>query len=229
MIKSPELLRLERKVVRCTLCPRLVRWRREAARVKTARFAHEEYWGKPVLAFGDPGARLLVVGLAPAAHGGNRTGRMFTGDRSGDWLYRALHRFGFASRPESKGRDDGMKLADCFITAAARCAPPLNKPDAREFANCRPYLLAELRLLARVSVVVGLGKLAFDAAFDALKETGRAAVAKRPAFGHGKEYRLSPEIVLIGSYHPSQQNTFTGRLTEPMFDAIFRRVRTLLQ
>lgn len=225
MDRSEELRRLERKVVRCTLCPRLVRWRSEVARARTARFAHETYWGKPVPSFGDVRARLLIVGLAPAAHGANRTGRMFTGDRSGEWLYRALHRFGFASSPVSAARDDGMKLTGCYITAAARCAPPLNKLDRRELENCRPFLVAEAGLLERVEVVIGLGRVAFDAAFDALKAAGRTRLSKRPAFGHGKQYRVAKGLTLIGSYHPSQQNTFTGRLTAPMFDTVFRLAR----
>lgn len=228
-MKARSLDALNRKIVACTLCPRLVRWRTQVAREKTRRYAAETYWGKPVPGFGDPSARLLLVGLAPAAHGGNRTGRMFTGDRSGDWLYRALYKAGFASRPESIDRRDGQTLDDCYITATCRCAPPLNKPLPKEIANCRPFLHAELSLLSNLRVVIGLGKLGFDAAFESFRETGRTTASRRPRFAHGAEFRLNDRITLLGSFHPSQQNTFTGRLTEPMFDTIFRRARTLLR
>lgn len=219
---------LNRKITACKLCPRLVRWRTKVAREKTLRYRDQEYWGKPIPGFGDPHARLLLVGLAPAAHGGNRTGRMFTGDRSGDWLYRALYNAGFARHPRSIDRNDGQELTDCFITATCRCAPPLNKPLHREIRNCRPFLHAELRILDRVEVIVGLGKLGFDTAYQAFVELGRASLPRKPRFGHGVEVQLNESVTLLGSFHPSQQNTFTGRLTEPMFNAVFRRVNTLL-
>lgn len=212
----------ERVISRCRRCPRLVEWRERVAREKVRRFAEERYWGKPVPGFGDPGARLVLVGLAPAAHGGNRTGRMFTGDRSGEWLYRALYRAGFASRPHSSGRGDGLVLADCYITAAARCAPPGNRPLREELQRCRPWLLQEMQALRAMRVIVGLGAVGYRAAAETLERLGRIAGA--PPFGHGV-IRRSSGLVLIGSYHPSQQNTFTGRLTEPMFDAVFRAAR----
>jgi uracil-DNA glycosylase len=218
--------RLKDLVCECTLCPRLVKWREHVARVRVARFQDQEYWGRAVPSLGAARARLLIVGLAPAAHGGNRTGRIFTGDRSGDWLYRALHRFGFANQPNSTGRDDGLKLIDCYITAVLHCAPPLNRPEASEIANCRPYLVREWELLRQVRVIVALGKLAFDSVWSLATSQERR---KRPAFSHGLEVALDPRRTLIASFHPSQQNTFTGRLTEPMFDRIFRRCRRLLQ
>jgi uracil-DNA glycosylase family 4 len=219
---------LQEKIVDCFRCPRLVEWRERVAREKVRRFADQEYWGRPVPSLGDPRARLLVVGLAPAAHGGNRTGRVFTGDRSGDWVFRALHRAGFANQPTSTHKGDGLLLRDCYITATIHCAPPDNKPLPEEVRNCRPYLLEELELLGRVRVVVGLGRIGFDAAFDALRAVGRAGPGRRPAFGHGAEHGLGPALTLLGSFHPSQQNTFTGRLTEPMFDDVFARARALL-
>jgi uracil-DNA glycosylase len=218
---------IQKEVMACSLCPRLVAWREQTAREKVRRFAHEEYWGKPVPAFGDPEARLLLVGLAPAAHGGNRTGRMFTGDRSGDWLYRALFRAGFAGQPASTSRDDGMVLADCYITAAARCAPPLNTLLPAELSNCRRYLLREITVLNNLRVVIGLGSIGFRAALESLSALGKATFSKRPSFSHGAEYR-SGRISLIASYHPSQQNTFTGRLTERMFNQIFLLARRRL-
>lgn len=223
-----ELEKIQRKVIRCRLCPRLVQWREQVARDKTRRFADWDYWGKPNPSFGDPKARLLLIGLAPAAHGGNRTGRMFTGDRSGDWLYRALHKAGFANQPDSISRDDGMKLKDCYITASCRCAPPLNKLLPQELVKCRPYLLSELRCLQRVRVIVGLGRIGFDTAVISLRELGRIDFVRRPKFGHGVEYEFDKGLTVIGSFHPSQQNTFTGRLTESMLDAIFARSRALL-
>jgi uracil-DNA glycosylase family 4 len=217
---------IQREVVACRDCPRLVRHREATAEAKTKRFAGEAYWGRAVPSFGDPKARLLVVGLAPAAHGGNRTGRMFTGDRSGDWLYEALHRYGFASAPSSISRFDGLRLQDAFITAVARCAPPANKPLAEELENCRRYLEGELRIL-ELRVVIALGRIAFDGFLAAWEELGHA-LRPRPAFAHGSEYAVSSRLRLLASYHPSQQNTFTGRLTRPMFHRVFRRARRIL-
>jgi uracil-DNA glycosylase family 4 len=223
-----QLESLQEQVIRCRLCPRLVRWREQVAREKTKRFEEWDYWGKPNPSFGDPRTRLLLVGLAPAAHGGNRTGRMFTGDRSGDWLYRALHKAGFANKPSSVSRADGLRLRDCYITATCRCAPPLNKLLPKEIENCRPFLLQELQLLTRVTVIIGLGKIGFDAAFASLQQLGWTPKGKRPKFSHGAEFAVNEHLTLLGSFHPSQQNTFTGRLTEPMFDSVFRQAKALL-
>jgi len=223
-----KLLQLHREIIACRRCPRLVAWREGIAREKTKRFAAEEYWGKPVPSFGDFNARLLIVGLAPAAHGGNRTGRTFTGDRSGEWLYRALHKAGFANQPVSTHRNDGLKLKDCLITAPLRCAPPQNKPTAEELANCRPFLLQEIALLKSVRVVIALGKIAFDTALSVFGEVYGIDHSPKPKFAHRGEVRLTGKITLLASFHPSQQNTFTGRLTEAMFDAVFRRARQLL-
>ncbi|MFQ5788947.1 MAG: uracil-DNA glycosylase [Acidobacteriota bacterium] len=224
-----ELAALEREVVACRRCPRLVAHRYRAAKIKTRRFEDQDYWGKPVPAFGDPCARLLVVGLAPAAHGANRTGRMFTGDRSGDWLYEALYRYGFANLPQAVARDDGLRLSDAFITAAARCAPPGNKPTAEEFARCQGYLVGELQLLRGLRVVVALGRLAFDRFLAAWRALGRVVPSPKPRFAHGSSVLLAGEVLLLGSYHPSQQNTFTGKLTRPMFHRVFRKARQALQ
>jgi uracil-DNA glycosylase family 4 len=224
-----ELETLQRHIIRCHLCPRLVRWRETIAREKTRRFADQEYWGKPNPSFGDPRAELLLVGLAPAAHGGNRTGRMFTGDRSGDWLYRALCKAGFANQSTSVSREDGLKLTNCYITATCRCAPPQNKLLPKEIKNCRPFLMKELLLLNGVKVVVGLGKIGFDAAAAALCEFSGGPKSTKPRFSHGAEYALNDRLTLLGSFHPSQQNTFTGKLTEPMFDSIFHRAHSLLK
>ena len=174
---------------------------------------------------GDPQAQLLIVGLAPAAHGANRTGRMFTGDRSGDWLYRALHKFGFANQASSESSEDGLRLKNCFITAAARCAPPANKPLPEEMRNCRPYLIKEFHLLEAMKVILGLGKIACDVVFDVVRELKLTTLTHRPKFMHGMELQFNDQLLLIGSYHPSQQNTFTGKLTEKMFDDVFRRVK----
>ena len=198
------------------------------AEVKRRAYRDWEYWGKPVPPFGDPRARLLVIGLAPAAHGGNRTGRMFTGDRSGDFLYRALYETGFASQPTSRARDDGLALTDAYITAAVRCAPPDNKPSPQEFERCRPYLERELDLLKNLRVVVGLGKLAFDAYLGILRGRGVIRTRAAFAFGHNVAYEIPGAPVLIGSYHPSQQNTSTGRLTAPMLREVFERARAYL-
>jgi len=220
---------IQKEVIACRRCPRLVRWREKIAHEKTKRFQDWEYWGKPNPSFGDPHAELLLVGLAPAAHGGNRTGRMFTGDRSGDWLYRALYKFGFANKPESISRDDGLRLRNCYITATCRCAPPLNKLLPSEILNCRPYLLRELIALKNLRLVLGLGKVGFDSAVRAFTHLGWSSFEKFPKFGHGVEYRLTNRVILLGSFHPSQQNTFTGRLTEPMFDRVFRRASKILR
>jgi uracil-DNA glycosylase family 4 len=218
---------VERRIVRCRLCPRLVAHRERVAREKVARFRSETYWGRPVPGFGDPAARLLVVGLAPAAHGGNRTGRVFTGDESGNWLYAALHRAGLASQPTSVRRDDGLVLHDAFITAVARCAPPANKPTREEIAACRQHLLGELDALVRLRVVVVLGRIAHDGFLAALRARGDEVPRPAPRFGHGAEHRLPSGLALVCSYHPSQQNTFTGKLTRPMLDAVFTRARAL--
>ena len=206
-----------------------MRWREKIAKDKVARFKDWDYWGKPAPSFGDPNARLLVVGLAPAAHGANRTGRMFTSDKRGSLLYPTLHKFGFANQPTSFNRNDGLKLNDCYITAVARCAPPQNKPTPRELANCQPYLLEELRLLSSLRVIVGLGKVAFDVLFRSLKELGVTTMKTKPAFGHGMVIPASPALYLLGSYHPSQQNTFTGKLTDAMFADVFRKAKQLLE
>jgi len=216
-------------VVACRRCPRLVAHRERVAQEKVRRYRDDEYWGKPIPGFGDPNARLLIVGLAPAAHGGNRTGRMFTGDRSGDFLYRALHRAGFANQPWSRRRDDGLALYDCYITAAVRCAPPGNKPIPNELATCRPYLVEEIRLLRHVRVIVALGRIAFDAFLKAWVDVGRPLPIPRPAFGHGAMVKLPEGVWLLASYHPSQQNTQTGRLTPAMFQRIFDRACRALE
>lgn len=204
-------------------CPRLVAWREQVAREKRASYADEEYWGRPVPGFGDPEARVLVVGLAPAAHGANRTGRMFTGDRSGDWLFRAMHRAGLASQPESIDRGDGLLLDGAFVTAAARCAPPANKPQPDELATCQPWIERELELLApTLRVAVCLGSIGFHALWRVLGASQQLP-KPRPTFGHGVEVPLESGLTILCSFHPSQQNTFTGRLTEPMLDAVFHR------
>ena len=222
-----KIAQLQDRIIRCKLCPRLVAHCQRIAWVKAPRYRDWDYWGRPVPSFGDPQARLLVIGLAPAAHGGNRTGRMFTGDRSGDWLYRALYTFGFANQPTSSHRMDGLRLINCYLTAAARCAPPDNKPSKEELSNCRPYLLEELSLLKQVKVVVALGRIAFETYLACRKERGQPRPAKPLRFGHGLIYHLPDKKTLIASYHPSQQNTLTGRLTRPMFHAVFRQARRL--
>ena len=215
------------EIAACRACPRLVEWREAVARDKRASFRDDEYWGRPVPGFGDPRARLLVAGLAPAAHGANRTGRMFTGDRSGDWLFRALHRAGFANQPTSVSRDDGLRLSRAWITAAVRCAPPENKPTPEERDRCQPYLERELELLSDVKVIVTLGAFGYESVWRALGASGVALPVPRPKFGHLMEV-TTPGAVVIGSFHPSQQNTFTGKLTEPMLDAVFTRARELV-
>lgn len=220
--------RLERAVTRCRACPRLVAHREAVARAKRRQFAGDDYWGRPVPGFGDRAARVLIVGLAPAAHGANRTGRMFTGDRSGDWLYAALHATGFASQATSTRRDDGLALRDAYVGAIARCAPPANKPTPEEIARCRPFLVRELALLTRLRVVVCLGGLALQGFLRAWGDAGRAVPVPRPRFGHGVERPLPGGVTLLCSYHPSQQNTFTGRLTRPMLDGVFARASRIV-
>ena len=216
------------RVVACRECPRLVNHREAMAHVKKREFRDWTYWGKPVPGFGDPAARFLIVGLAPAAHGANRTGRMFTGDSSGDWLYEALFRYGFASQPESVGRDDGLALHDCYITAGGRCAPPDNKPTQEELDACQPFLEAELRLLTGVRVTLVLGHVAHRQWLRANGLWGRLAPADRPRFSHGAVQRLANATSLVTSYHPSRQNTNTGRLTREMWHSVFHSVRTLV-
>ena len=218
---------VERDIVACRACPRLVAWRESAAASPPKRFVSDTYWARPVPGFGDPRARLLVVGLAPAAHGGNRTGRVFTGDSSGDFLFRALHRAGFASQATSVASDDGLALADCYVAAAARCAPPDNRPTPEEFDRCRPFLVREIRALSRLRIVVALGGLAWEQALRALDASGYGKIAPRPVFAHGAEAAVR-DLHVVGSYHVSRQNTNTGRLTPEMFDSVWKRVRSLL-
>lgn len=215
------LEKLTAEIIACRKCPRLVAWRELVAQEKRAAYRGETYWARPVPGFGDPNAELLIVGLAPAAHGGNRTGRVFTGDRSGEWLFGALYRAGYANQPQSVRADDGLKLIGAYISAVVRCAPPTNKPTPAERGNCLPYLQRELRLLRQVKVIVCLGKFAYDGLAAAV------GLKRRPPFGHGVETQLPDGRWLICSFHPSQQNTFTRKLTVPMFDAIFLRVRAL--
>jgi uracil-DNA glycosylase family 4 len=216
---------LNGQIVACRACPRLVAWREQVAREKRAAYRDETYWGRPVPGFGDPRARLLLCGLAPAGHGGNRTGRVFTGDLSGDWLFAALYRAGFANQPTSRHRDDGLRLRDCYISACVRCAPPDNRPTTEERDTCLGYLVDELRLLSRVRVVVCLGGFAWDGLLQALRRLG-VRPGRKPPFGHGAEAVVGP-YTLLGCYHPSQQNTFTGRLTEAMIDAVLARAAAL--
>jgi uracil-DNA glycosylase len=219
---------LTAEIVECRKCPRLVEWREQVAREKVARFREETYWGRPVPGFGDPAARILIVGLAPAAHGGNRTGRVFTGDASGDFLFAALYAAGLANQPTGRRADDGLRLTDTYIAAAVRCAPPANKPLPSERDNCAPFLARELSLLDQVRVIVPLGAYGWEAAFRAVATVTGADARPRPAFGHGREAE-SGRYRVIGSYHPSQQNTFTGRLTAPMLHAVLRRARELVE
>ncbi|HSW30477.1 MAG TPA: uracil-DNA glycosylase [Longimicrobiales bacterium] len=238
MISRSGMDALEARITGCRNCPRLVAWREDVARGKRAAYRDDAYWGRPVPGFGDVRAGLLVLGLAPGAHGSNRTGRMFTGDRAGDWLYRALHRAAFASQPASVGRDDGLELRGAFVTAPVKCAPPANKPTPGERDACRPWLEAELELLPDLRVVVALGSFAWSQALAVLERRGHAVSTPRPRFGHGAEVPLGAarasagrpggDLTLLGSYHPSQQNTFTGTLTEEMFDAVWVRARELL-
>ena len=225
---STSLAHLNDVIVDCRACPRLVRWREQVARDKRAAFADEEYWARPLPGFGDPKADLLIVGLAPAAHGGNRTGRIFTGDRSGDWLFASLHRTGFANQPTSRHKDDGLVLRDAYVSAVVRCAPPANKPTTQERDTCLPYLVRELELLANLRVIVALGSFGWDGVLRAARASDWPVVRPRPRFGHLAEADLGP-VTLLGSFHPSQQNTFTGKLTEPMLDAVFDRAAELLE
>jgi uracil-DNA glycosylase family 4 len=222
--RAPDLPALNRRITGCRLCPRLVAYREAVARVKRRQFRDETYWGRPLPGFGDPRARVLVVGLAPAAHGGNRTGRMFTGDQSGDWLIRAMHEHGFANQPTSGSADDGLALRDAYITAAARCAPPDNRPSIDELARCRPYLLRERELLTRVRVLVALGRVAFATILATERVRGTTLPRPLPRFAHGAVTRLG-DVTVIASFHPSRQNTQTGRLTAAMLSAIFARAR----
>lgn len=227
---STPLTRLQARVVRCAKCPRLREHCLEIARKKRRAYLDWDYWGKPIPSFGDPDARLLIIGLAPAAHGANRTGRIFTGDRSGDFLYRALYEAGFANQPESRSRDDGLQLRHAYVTAAVRCAPPGNKPTRQEIAMCRPYLEQELALLTEVRVVVALGRLAFGVYLSILRDQGHVGARAPFAFAHDREHAIAEGLpVLISSYHPSQQNTQTGRLTASMFQAVFERARRLIR
>jgi uracil-DNA glycosylase family 4 len=220
------LAELAAEVHACRRCPRLVEWREACAADPPRRFRGEAYWGRPVAGFGDPAAKVAIVGLAPAAHGANRTGRMFTGDRSGEWLYAALHRAEFANRPESERRDDPLRLTGAYVTAVVRCAPPANKPTPAERDNCLPYLERELALLESCRVVLALGAFAWDGALRALRALGADSPSPRPKFGHGAEADIG-RWALLGCYHPSQQNTFTGKLTVPMLDAILVRAKEL--
>lgn len=230
---SPDILPVlivQEEVVACARCARLRDHCADVARVKRRAYRDWDYWGKPVPAFGDPKARLLILGLAPGAHGSNRTGRMFTGDESGNWLYRVLYRAGFASQPLSASRGDGLELRDAFITATARCAPPGNKPTPQELRNCRPFLERELTLMPQVKVVVALGRIAFDAYLGILQSRGVIRSRAAYEFGHNRLHRIRPDTpLLLASYHPSQQNTSTGKLTEPMLLAVFRRAKQLIQ
>jgi uracil-DNA glycosylase len=218
-----ELAELASEVHDCFRCPRLVAWREDVGVDPPRRYAGQDYWSRPLSGFGDPAARIIVVGLAPAAHGGNRTGRMFTGDRSADWLFAAMHRAGLANQATSESRDDGLRLRDAYVTAVVRCAPPANKPTPGERDNCLPYLERELDLLPGARVVVALGKFGWDGFLRAASTIGIATQRPKPRFGHGAEAALGERLTLLGCFHPSQQNTFTGKLTVPMIDAVFAR------
>jgi uracil-DNA glycosylase family 4 len=224
-MSARELERIAAEIVGCRSCPRLVEWRERVARDKTVRFADQTYWGRPVPGFGDPAAGILVVGLAPAAHGGNRTGRIFTGDRSGDFLFGSLHRVGLSNQSTSVSRDDGLRLTRAYLSAVNRCAPPDNKPTPAERDTCLPFLEREIAALERLRVLVALGAFAWNGALRALSTLGHPT-RPRPRFGHAAEAPVGP-FVLLGSYHPSQQNTFTGKLTPPMLDAVFERAAEL--
>jgi uracil-DNA glycosylase family 4 len=220
-------LKLHKEVVACESCPRLREWCTTVAREKRKSFAEWDYWGRPVPGFGDTNARIWIIGLAPAAHGANRTGRIFTGDRSGDFLFEALHRVGLANQPTSTRRDDGLILTDCYISATARCAPPANKPTPDEVSNCAPFLDREWKLLKRKRVLLALGRIAWDAAIDLARRNGCDAKVRSADFAHGAVAKLSDRLSLVGSYHVSQQNTFTGKLTKKMFDAVLEECKAL--
>jgi uracil-DNA glycosylase len=224
---ATELRALEREIVECRACPRLVAWREESARQKVPRFADQVYWGRPLPGFGDPAAPVLVLGLAPAAHGGNRTGRIFTGDRSGDFLFAAMYRTGLANQPVSVSRDDGLHLRGAWVTAVNRCAPPGNRPTPKERDTCLPFLARELAALRHLRVIVALGSFAWDGALRALASAGHAVPRPRPRFGHGAQVQVG-SVDLLGCFHPSQQNTFTGTLTEPMIDDVLDRARAIV-
>jgi uracil-DNA glycosylase len=224
--QAGDLDALAQEVMQCRACPRLVAWREQVAGEPRASFRGERYWARPVPGFGDPHARLLLLGLAPAAHGGNRTGRVFTGDRSGDFLFASLYRSGYANQPTSVSRDDGLVLRDAFITAAVKCAPPANKPTPAERDECRPYVVRELELLTRLKVVLVLGAFAYEGLWSILRSNGVPLPRKRPPFAHGLEVPLDP-FTIVGSFHPSQQNTFTGKLTPVMLDAVLERCRAI--
>jgi uracil-DNA glycosylase len=231
---ADSLASLRREVTSCVRCPRLVEWRERSAAEPPRRYRGQEYWARPLPGFGDPRASIVIVGLAPAAHGGNRTGRIFTGDRSGDWLFAAIHRAGLSNQPTSEHRDDGLRLSGTYVTAVNRCPPPQNRPSIEERDNCLPYLVRELRLLSRTRVLVALGSFAWAGSLLALTELGAKLPRPRPRFAHGAEVRIETSLrgaarewSLLGCFHPSQQNTFTGKLTEPMMDAVFGRAREL--
>jgi uracil-DNA glycosylase family 4 len=228
-VSASALAALEAEVVDCRACPRLVAWREQVARERRASFAHEEYWGRPVPGFGDPRARVLVFGLAPAAHGGNRTGRVFTGDRSGDWLFGAMHRAGLANQPTSTHLGDGLELHDAWIAAAVRCAPPANRPTPQERDTCLPWTVRELELIPTIRLIVCLGGFAWDAALRLRAAAGLANPRPRPRFGHDVLFDPGDRLPLLGCFHPSQQNTFTGKLTEGMMGAVFARARALVE
>jgi uracil-DNA glycosylase family 4 len=221
---TKSVVELQKEITQCSKCPRLVQWREDIGKSKVARFREWNYWSKPVPSLGEASAKLLIIGLAPAAHGGNRTGRMFTGDRSGDWLCRSLHKFGFANQSSSIDRNDGLRLVNCYITAIVHCAPPLNRPMPGEILNCRGFLRQEWELLSGVRVIVALGRLAFDQSWKLGNLNLRC-----PSFRHGLELPMGDSKTLLASFHPSQQNTFTGKLTELMFDRIFERAREILR
>lgn len=227
--KLPDALPvLNQEVIACTRCPRLVSYREQVAREKRRAYREQDYWARPVPGFGDPQARVLILGLAPGAHGSNRTGRPFTGDASGKFMYPILYRVGFASQPNAEHRGDGLKMIDCYITAAVRCAPPDNKPLPSELANCLEYLDRELAILKNVKVVVALGKIAFDAYLAHLRRAGRLASKTGFTFGHARRYEMPNGVTVLASYHPSNQNTATGKLTAPMFEAVFRTAKQII-